>query len=134
MSQEITTHFDLRDPELFEIANRAAAEHEAKWDHAWHPGQEHFASFIRRDGKVIAFAIWQGWEGGAFIGTAWTAPEFRRQGLYRRIIEEIREEALNLGLDTIGACVDGRNLESIEAHKRIIGQAGKIQFEMPIGR
>lgn len=82
----------------------------------------------RKDGVPIAFIVWMPYEGGAFIGLAWTAVEHRRSGLYAELVKALEQQARMQGLKHIAACVNGNNALSIEAHQRIFGQPDLFLF------
>lgn len=129
----VEIRFDLNDDELFEAA--LAASHELSDSYGgtvWIPQRENFVAFIKVDGQIAALAVWQEWEGEAFIGTAWTAPDFRRQGLYKYIVSAIRTEAAARGLKCVSACVNRNNQISMATHERLFGMQGVVKFELPI--
>lgn len=133
MIAQIETLFNLSDDELFEAASAASRELADAYDgDVWTPQRENFITFTRIEGEIAALAVWQVWDGEAFIGTAWTAPQFRRQGLYRFIVSVIHTEAARRGLKCISACVHRENHVSMATHQRLLGTKGIVKFELPI--
>jgi L-amino acid N-acyltransferase YncA len=72
------------------------------------------------DGRLLGFAAWQEWEGKAFIGLAWTAPDVRRQGVYSAIVTGLRAHAAAQGLKGLASCVHASNTASIAAHDKLL--------------
>jgi hypothetical protein len=131
--RQIETRAHLNDDDLFEAASAASRElAEAYGGDVWTPQRDHFITFAKVEGQIAALAVWQIWEGEAFIGTAWTAPQFRRQGLYKEIVAAIRTEAAKRTLKCVSACVDGKNYTSLAVHDRVLGARSIVKFEMPV--
>jgi hypothetical protein len=84
----------------------------------------------RKDGLPTGFIAWQEWSGMAFIGMAWTAPEYRRCGLYAGMVKVLRGQAAAQGFTQIMACVHGNNHASLKAHERIFGRPVIVNFQM----
>lgn len=87
----------------------------------------------RKGGEVFAFAAWQEWHRDAFVGLAWTHPEFRRRGLYTALFTAIKDEAIKQGLAHIASGVDPANSVSMAAHLRIFGTPEMVYFKRACG-
>jgi GNAT superfamily N-acetyltransferase len=97
------------------------------------PTSDNYLVVARKACEVVAFAAWQEWKGDAFVGLAWTQPEFRRRGLYMALFSAIKAEAKKQGLASIVAGVDGANTVSLIAHQRIFGVPESVFFKRPCG-
>jgi GNAT superfamily N-acetyltransferase len=68
---------------------------------------------------VIALLVYCLYDGWLFIGLAWTHPAHRREGLYRRLVNEAVDLARARGLPGVYAAVGVSNDASIAAHSAI---------------
>ena len=99
-------------------------------EHAWAlPGAQERKPFLAEpldqalraltdSGQLAGYVILRPWveESCLWIGMAFTFPEYRRQGVYRRLLEAAEERAKDLGLTKIAMGVSSANAESAQAH------------------
>jgi L-amino acid N-acyltransferase YncA len=123
-------------PDLLVVAQAAA--NLLKTSHGVEPlmPQAHHSIVVARDkeAKVVGFVTWKFYEGAAYIGQAFVVPEHRRQGIYALMLRSLRERAALKSIKSVKACVAGTNKDSMEVHRRLMGNALRCEFEVPSGR
>lgn len=92
------------------------------WDHVL---------YIQHLGVTVALLVWFEWTEGeaAWIGTVWTHPNHRRQGLYRQMYTQIKIEARNKGLKYVACGVGGTNTLSRATHTALGMAEQQITFQ-----
>jgi len=121
----------IEDDELFETVQCAAKENAAAYCAAtpYVPTRANFIVYARDGaGKTVGFAAWQEWEGEAFIGLGWVAPERRREGIYTRLFLLVQVRATHRGLKAVCCQVDADNKASVAAHDAL-SQRSVIFYE-----
>jgi len=81
------------------------------------------ASFIRNDeGEIIALIVWRVYEDApheAWLQMAWVEFRHRRQGLYRRLLEDVETLWRLRGIQRVEAAVRGDNMAMLEVKKHL---------------
>jgi len=86
--------------------------------------------FIRDDQGIASMVVWQPWNGGMFVGIAWTRRDRRGQGLYRSLIEQLKVIAKLENFSTISVGVYPSNTRSLEVHEAIGFVRSAIYLEL----
>lgn len=114
------------------IADRAAQEMQETRTGDYIPSERDSLCYIRDRYGIASLVVWLPWEGNLFIGTAWTRPDRRRQGLYRMLVEHLKGVAEANGLKGLALGVFPANTLSIATHERLGFKATTIYFELPL--
>jgi GNAT superfamily N-acetyltransferase len=72
-----------------------------------------------RGDKIIGALYWRRWSGMAFICLAFVLPRYRRRGVYRMMIEALRQLCQVKGISHVMSAVDDKNIASLSAHERL---------------
>jgi ribosomal protein S18 acetylase RimI-like enzyme len=76
---------------------------------------------VMHRGMVVSFVVWRPWgdEPGIFMGLSWTMPNYRRLGLYKRLIQELRRLASSEGYKVLRLCPHPSNRRSQKVHEAL---------------
>jgi hypothetical protein len=76
------------------------------------------ALYLVDKGMIVSLLVWRGCpeQRSAWIGIAWTMSNYRRQGLYSRLLESLRRHALAQGFGTIRCGIAFTNHQSRRLH------------------
>jgi RimJ/RimL family protein N-acetyltransferase len=72
-------------------------------------------------GMIVSLLIWRNWEDErcAWIGMAWTLPNYRGRGFYRRLQRALVERSLCAGFETVRCGVNVLNTRSATVHESL---------------
>lgn len=100
-------------------ANLAAEELLAEYGTAFTPEGGDHVCYVEDQQGVATLIVWRNYDGNAFIGIAWTRPDQRRKGLYRSILDHLKQVAKSQGLVGLSAGISPDNAVSLQVHEHL---------------